>query len=1022
MPTLTPYEGDPFAAAPKLKPVEGNPFTQPEPQKLTPVEGNPFAEARPQATAETKWPAPTDAIAPALPDRYDPITQIGQDIGAGVSQIGKGLGELNPFTKDQPRDVIGGTLRTGKGLYDVAAGALGTVTAPFTGAARTAGNVVEKATGGLMPSEQFQTAVSTVMPNRAKLPGRIPKPETVKAPAPQMAESHGFDAKDIAAWSEKEAAPLKAVSAPKPETAPAGLPQISVKEQINRAGDYSEEAKKLGLTPPPWTKEQHPAEYGAWRDRVELLWSKAQRKQFGPEYNELHSETNAYGRGLSAPKPVGAEITAPAKPVGKKPAIAAIRSTEDDIFRTLRSRPQATDIETVQEFKALPPEFKDKTLQEKLYRFGEGEPGVQLNPQERGLFEKHVAPLNEENMNLWKEVVTKGRAAGIAEEEIDQLKELDPHFMHRMAIGKTKEFDQAFIDVTPQTQTARGRSLGTAPGLHEAVYHAIENDRGVRKLVAEKNGKLFSITDEGLSPLPVKGKPTTGASVEIEGQPWRIKRARTGEIEGQTGTKYYKQAWLSARMNNVQLKRAAEELAMVKRIKDDPAFAPFMTRRTSAAPKGWRETTLPAFKGYVMDPHIARVLDDISGAEGNRYLDALTKANRVMIGSLFWNPVPHLANVATHAYAANSWQNFNPAHWPTSLRNVGRAMKEVTTQGPLYQKMLKEGSSLIYSRVSNQGMWEDMLKGFGETIASDPEKTGLVALASKIGAPAADLVKGLYRNASKTLWAGGDVFMMHRVMELMDKGKPIRQAIFEAERDIPSYRVPSEIWQGPGGRIASEALRNQTFNLFGRYHYGVARGLAIIVKDLAVGDKEAKVDALGKALSLAALSGVIYPLVADPLVRAIMGADKHEGYTASRRGPTGPIETAVNAFTGKGIDWNGVARGAGFMASPVDQFIIALLANADWKGQKIVEPASPLISQLGQGLGWAAGTAVAPVAQVDRYLKDPDALRAFFADTIAGYKKPVPPGGWAATIGKRSAGRRAKKPNNVIEEYLRSEE
>ncbi len=737
----------------------------------------------------------------------------------------------------------------------------------------------------------------------------------------------------------------------------------------------------------------------------------------------------------ATPSPVGAEAPAAKPLLPARPTKKLVSEIEDDLFRTMRSKEQERDIGMVQASKALPKELQGpeggQTL-EKFYKHSEGDPTAQLSPGEKMLYDQYIAPVRAQRQQLYEDIVTQGKKAGLKDEELADLQALDPTHTPRMTIGKTRDLDQAVTEATPQTTSGGGR-FSTPSSLKERKFFSLESPDGKeRKLVTIENGKVRDVLKdyETISEGDPK-KLKVGQTANVGDKLYNIKHARSGEIEGATKTEFYKNAWLAETKSIRDMERYRDQLQMVQRIKDHPEASFYMTHNPHVEKPGWKETRMPGFSGYKMDPKLANALDDMAPrphSDAHTYMEALANANRIMVGTLFWNPIPHIANVGAHALVANGWQNFNPLHYPRSLQNMGKAMKEVATQGPLYRAILKEGGTEIFSRVQNAEMWTDMMKRFGAEIVKDPEKTGLLHLAKIAKVPLPALVKSIYAHTggkveqaigkgytatNKALWYVGDVFMTHRVIELQEKGLSLRQAIHDAERDIPNYRVPSEVL---GSRLASQALRNNMLNVFGRYHYGVARGIGAVVKDLAVGDVATKVDALGKAVTLAALTGAVYPLIMDPLARLIADNDKIE---ASRRGPAGPVQTAIEMVRGGGIvDRNALMRAAGFEASPVDQFALALLANKDWMGKNVVEPAASNKAQLGQVLGYAGGVAVAPLSQAQRYLKTPHAIRSFIADAIVGMRKTPPKEGWAAALSKPEAISRARNPNNIIERYL----
>jgi hypothetical protein len=79
-----------------------------------------------------------------------------------------------------------------------------------------------------------------------------------------------------------------------------------------------------------------------------------------------------------------------------------------------------------------------------------------------------------------------------------------------------------------------------------------------------------------------------------------------------------------------------------------------------------------------------------------------------------------------------------------------------------------------------------------------------------------DLVKVIYDGASRTLWWANDVPMMQRVLEIERKGMATREAIREAEKHMPNYRIPTEVMNS---RAFSQLLQEPAFTVFSRYQH-----------------------------------------------------------------------------------------------------------------------------------------------------------------------------------------------------------
>jgi hypothetical protein len=185
-----------------------------------------------------------------------------------------------------------------------------------------------------------------------------------------------------------------------------------------------------------------------------------------------------------------------------------------------------------------------------------------------------------------------------------------------------------------------------------------------------------------------------------------------------------------------------------------------------------------------------------------------------------------------------------------------RAIREVVTQGPEYQRLLREGSGLVYGGVANQKFYETMMKRLGEDIKREPAKWDPIARVLGVGP--SDLVKMLYEGSSRALWSVSDMFMLQRVFELERKGLAADQAIREAEKHIPNYRIPPEVL---GSRIVASVLKEPALTEFSRYHYGMLKSYAHMARDLAVGTGKERFDAMGNIMATAVMMAAVWPVV-----------------------------------------------------------------------------------------------------------------------------------------------------------------
>lgn len=631
-------------------------------------------------------------------------------------------------------------------------------------------------------------------------------------------------------------------------------------------------------------------------------------------------------------KPAGADV-APPQQFPETPSKGIVSNLDDTLFR-IRQSVAADKSELIKKVEAMPEELKNPSLQEKFHYYSEGDPSIQLSPQERVAYDTYIKPLKQEEAALFDRI----KGYGYTEEEIN------PNYARRPVKGMTPQFDEV-LGIGPGSDPVFGyRSLPkTTSSLQERVFYALENPEGERSLVALKDGKLYNV-NKGDKLTPVKGakydpniKP--GGEVSIKGQPWALKDARTREIEADTGIEYHKNATANLVDNITRLRSVDRATAFTKAFMQSPEFEAYARSIGDKAPAGWREVEMPTFRGYKIQPKLANVIDDFYGKKYKGDLAAALEAiNHYATSSLFWSPIPHALNAGAHWATARGWDWITPSGVRSLAVDSARAMREVITQGPKYRELLREGSGMLYSGVANKDFYELLMKRLGEDIRVQPHKWDPIA--KVLGVGPSQLVKLLYEGSSRALWAASDMFMMQRVLELERKGMSTRAAIKEAEKHIPNYRIPPEVL---GSRAVNEFLTNPLLTTFSRYHYGMMKSYAHMAKDLAIGDPKQKLEALGNIMATAALMTFVWPSIN-------YGIQRLTGSKDLKLGPKGSTTIPQNL-----IDmWNGEKGPTEFLSSlvtiaPGSRALAEEFGNIDWfTGKRIREQADERGMRLGR--------------------------------------------------------------------------
>lgn len=564
---------------------------------------------------------------------------------------------------------------------------------------------------------------------------------------------------------------------------------------------------------------------------------------------------------------LGAVAASPAPALPARPTREAIWEQEDR-FNRLSKAPAADKSELLNTVDSWPQRMRTAAAQERFYRHME-DPSFPLTAQEAADYDAYVKPLKREELALWEEA---------KKTDLEGLDDYDPAYAHRMVKGRNPHFDRVL-----------GQSAGDDPfggtsrlpqstsSMKPRVFFAIQDAAsGERLVVARGDDGDLRIVEPGRPAHPVGGADLkVGDALSWDKRVWTLEQARTHEIEANTDLKYYKNAAANTIDNIVRLRQVVRAIHEVERLKASPEWQAYARRMGEPGiPDNWREPRMPLFRGWRLEPRLADVIDDFYGHERGSLTEKLAKISRWSVGTMFWSPATHWANVGAHWFTARGWDHVTPQGMVSLAADGARAVREVIGRGPKYQQLLREGNGLLYASTSLHRFNEIMLKRLGEDVVRNPAKWDPIARVLGVGP--SDLVKMIYEGSSRALWAGSDIMMMQRVLELERKGMSTREAITETERDIPPYRAHSEIL---GSRTAAQIYFNPVIAAFSRYHYGQMNSWANIAKDLTVGGKDPlggsrRFQAVGKIMAVGFLMTVVVPIVNEQLKKAF-GSKAH---------------------------------------------------------------------------------------------------------------------------------------------------
>lgn len=621
----------------------------------------------------------------------------------------------------------------------------------------------------------------------------------------------------------------------------------------------------------------------------------------------------------------------------------------DDALHRLKNSATADKLELQDYLRKVPKEAAAPKVQEALHHAIEHKlvsPKAKI-PAELQPAYQAIEPLYKEQTDLINEIRARSGGADVERYGYDE------GYVHRVAQGKGHVFDAADTEGLGRTDPITGkRSLSKTTGSLKSRKFAV--------IVDPKTGKRTFV--EGDEYVP-------GTKIEGSfGKQFDVKQATTKEIEANTDVRYHKNALLSTVDNVARLRRVKRNLDVLDSLVADAKArglaertewhyqndrGEWVRRQANLNPvelraKGFRETTVPQLKGVWFDNHIADAVEDFYGKDKGDLDSVLTKTNRLLSSSLFITPVPHALNVLGHWAVGRGWDWLNPYGYARAARYGTRAVKEVLSGGADYRAMLREGSGLMYGDIATENFHKVLLEKMANEVAADPAMTPIAKSfgLKDAGQLAKAMYDAVYKSSNRALWAANDIFMLSRQYELMDKGLSVRAAIHEAERDIPNYRIPTQVL---GQRWLSEALRSPNYTLFGRYKYGMFRAYAAMFRDLFRGSGEARVEAAGKFAALMGLATMALPF-ADSALQAATG---NKDARVHRFGPLS-VPQAVSDWTQGQRDWAGMLASV-ITPSPVTEGAKELLTDKDWTGRYVVDPEASDLGKTVQAGEAAAG-------------------------------------------------------------------
>lgn len=687
-------------------------------------------------------------------------------------------------------------------------------------------------------------------------------------------------------------------------------------------------------------------------------------------------------------------------PLARPPALDEPKAFQEQLD-TLESNLTADKLDVMDRLKKLP-DVPSSTW-EKLYHYEE-DPSLPLTAEERALYDEHVAPIRAEADQLFTDLErTTGKDfSGTGFEEAEG----SPNYTPRYRSGKTRSFgemlDQWKKGVEVEFGGAPGRSMRKTVDAQRGrrFYNAESTDTGETALVyVAPNRKVIAFDGTGTGGRPLgEFKPgqklAPGSKVMVGNQTWKLADATTKEIEGAADVTYSKNL-MANRLDNVQkLRSAVRNAEFIEGIKNSPDAASVMIpiKDNPVAPKTNGETwrtikNLPQFRNYYVEPHFAEMLEDFAKSSN---LDGMTHglemASNFVRASIFWNPIPHSRNVANHYFASKGLVG-NILDAGGTAKDLLNAVRDVSTQSPLYREMLRQGASMPYAKLMTRKLHETMLTKLGDAVVKDPTTYDKVAKAFGYANPVA-LIKGIYNGSATALWSLNDAFNVAAIRGEMRHGRSMESAIRETYKHMPSYRIGTRVgMDNQMGRFLAQFLKSPATAEFGRYQTNRLQSYGHMVKTFINKELPAKerLKALDQMAAVATITFLYYE-AADKVWQWISGNEHAE---VSRPGASSVPQAAYDVATGK----KDLPQGLSAVFSPgpaVSLFNELDSGRYGWNGQSIanIDDAKRADPQFLYDLATFVGSHIGPVGDIQR-MAEGKVTPGQFGYSLAGVKTPT---------------------------------
>ena len=394
-----------------------------------------------------------------------------------------------------------------------------------------------------------------------------------------------------------------------------------------------------------------------------------------------------------------------------------------------------------------------------------------------------------------------------------------------------------------------------------------------------------------------------GDKITLGGKEVSIVDGKVPDIESHAPYRYLKDSLASQALAIMALRKQSRDLEFANNLIKSNLFKQVghgPDQPLKDLPDGWKVPAsldkIPQLRGWHFDPKTAAIIEDFAKVWDNHLL---AKMSNAVVKNMMLNPIPHIFNEVMHLWNARGFISWVPltGGWSALASSGSKAWRDVGNQTQFYRNVIREGGSILGADPRNK-YFDTLQKEASKDYFETPEmERSLGNLAKKLGTTVVDLYNGISNKSQQAMWFTRDVMYVQWIHEIMGRHEKrtgskmeLKDAIIEAERHMPNYRMPSEVL---GSRGLSKILRNPNVSMFSRYHYGMVKSLVNTIKDInpqnlksPEGRKHFR-EGVDSMLAIGVAMAVVYPLM-DKLAQSIFG----EGAEQRRAGPFHLIHAA----------------------------------------------------------------------------------------------------------------------------------